>query len=129
MSWLSDETDSKPKPYVVEMEKTSVPEETVETISAVNSLQNHEGFRWLLKKLRYQAARLQMELVNKRHDTLEDVYFLQSGVQWCNWLQQQLDIAHNKFQNMRPATSQEALFFQDIDAVIERVGLTEPQAQ
>lgn len=128
MSWFKD---IKPefKPYVIEVEKATAPEETVETVSAVHSLQSHEGFKWLLKKLKYQAARLQYELTNRHHETLEDVYFLQSGVQWCNWLQQQIDIAHDKFQNMRPATSSETMFFNDIDAFIERVGITEPQAQ
>ena len=122
MSWFSEPKPEK-IPYVIEVEKATVPEESAETISAVRSLQAHAGFQWLLKKLKYQAARLRAELANNRHERIEDVYFLQSGIQWCDWLQRQLDISHDKFANMRPATSSERLFLSDIDSVIERVAI------
>lgn len=126
MNWFS-EPKVKKEYTVVEIEKVPLVEETPDSVSAVASLRHHAGFNWLLRKLKYQAARLDQELRSRRHEDIRDVDFLQSGIQWCNWLQQQLDIAHEKFLNMRPATNQEQMFFNDIESAVELIG-TEPQA-
>lgn len=118
--WTRDEP--KPKQYVVEVPKASVPADNEETISQVASLQGHPGFRWLLQKLDLQAARLRSELANKQHSSLRDVEFLQSGIQWCDWLRGQLDFAKQRYQNMREATLTEQRLFEEITSSIELVG-------
>lgn len=110
---------------VVEAEKKPL-QETPESIAAVKSLEDHAGFRYLLNKLKLQAARLSSELLTKRHSDIREVEFLQSGIQWCNWLQQQLDLTNERYRQMRPATPQEAMHFQDIESTIELIG-SQPQ--
>ena len=113
---------------VVEIPKTFA-QESPESIAAVETLREHAGFRWLLSKLALQSARLSSELLTKRHDNIREVEFLQSGIQWCTWLQQQLDFNHEKYLRMRPATPQETMHFQDIESTIELIGNTPPQAE
>ena len=106
---------------VVEVEKKPL-QETPESVAAVKSLEDHAGFRWLLNKLKFQAARLESEFKNTRHKDLREVDFLQSGIHWCGWLQQQLDLTNEKYRQMRPATPQEVAHFQDIESTIELIG-------
>lgn len=128
MSWFTD-PEVINNYTVVEVEKQSPLTESMDSISAVNSLSQHEGFRWLLKKLNIQAARLRSDLIHSRHDDIRQVEFLQSGIQWCGWLQSQLDLAHSKFLNMRPATNAEMLLFNELNSQIELIGnTTEPQS-
>lgn len=111
---------------VVEVEKKPL-QDTPESVAAVKSLEDHAGFRYLLNKLKFQAARLSSELLTKRHSDMREVEFLQSGLQWCGWLQQQLDLTNEKYRQMRPATPQEEMHFHDIESTIELIGNTQPQ--
>lgn len=129
MSWFK-QAEEKPKPItVVELEKLPPLQETQETVSAVASLRSHAGFQWLTRKLKIQSARLEAELKNTKHPKIEDYYFLQSGIQWCNWLSQQVDFAHERYQSMRPATPQERMHIQDIESVIELIRPPQPQVE
>jgi len=124
MNWFSSSRPAS-KSYIIEVEKASSPPETPETIASVESLRGHGGFQWLLKKLRYQRARLQAELNGTRHEDLRAVDFLQSGMFWCNWLQQQLDFAHERYSATREALPTEDKFFEQIAAQLEYVGRTQ----
>lgn len=113
---------------VVEIEKQHPQSDNVETIAAVQSLENHAGFRWLLTKLKLQGARLSSELLTKRHSDIREVEFLQSGLQWCNWLQSQLDLSRERYRSMRSATTTEQAHFHDIESAIELIA-AQPQVE
>ena len=120
MSWFEPKIE---KHYtVIEVEKKHPLTETSESIEAVRTLEDHPGFQWLLSKLRLQASRLQSELLQGRHKDIREVEFLQSGIQWCGWLQSQLDLNREKYRQMRPAIPQEVMHFQDIESTIELIG-------
>lgn len=104
---------------IVEVEKARPIDLTAEAAASVESLQGHAGFNWLLARLKYQAARLRTELERKDPErTLEDIHDLQNGIYWCNWLQQQCDIAHERFASMRPAKPAESNFFSAMEPII-----------
>lgn len=125
MNWF---TGRKPSPSliekftVVELEKPTPLEESSDSISAVDSLRLHPGFNWLCRKLSIQASKLKSEIQGTRQDRLEDYYFLQSGIFWCNWLQSQVDFAHSRYLSMRAATPEEDSFLQSLSQSIEVVG-------
>jgi len=96
-------------------------DETPEMVASIASLRSHAGFNWLVRKLKLQAARLRHELDSRKQEKLEDYYFLQSGINWCNWLQQQVDFANEKV-SARRATPQETAQFKDIESVLELIG-------
>jgi len=121
MSWFTPKAEPKPI-TIVELEKLTPIEETPDSVAAVASLRSHHGFQWLVKKLKLQAARLKAELENTKQTSIEDYYFLQTGLHWCRWLQQQVDIANDKYLSMRPANPQERMHIEDIERVIELVG-------
>ena len=124
MNWFSREPKKEvvEKFTVVELEKPTPLEESPDSISAVASLQSHAGFIWLTRKLAIQASKLKAELENTKQEKLEDYYFLQSGVHWCKWLQQQVDFAHARYLSMRPASTTETMHLQDISSSIEVIG-------
>lgn len=113
-------------PYVIEVPKPEPLEESPESVASVASLEGHPGFRWLLRKLSLQQARLRAELENSRHAKLEDVQFLQSGIQWTGWLASQLDFAKARYLATRAASPSEAKFFEEISSYITLVGATSP---
>ena len=121
---------NEPKPsksYIIEVEKVTAPPETAEAVASVESLRGHSGFQYLLKRLRYQSARLRAELANARHEDLRAVDFLQSGIHWCDWLQSQLDFAHERYLSLRTTTPSEEKFFEQIAAQIDFVGRVDAQ--
>ena len=104
---------------VVEIEKARAVDLTSEAAASVESLRGHAGFNWLLTRLKYQGARLKAELERKDYErTLEQVYDLQNGIAWCNWLQSQCDIAHERYISMRPAKPIESDFFSAVEPII-----------
>jgi hypothetical protein len=114
---------------IVEVEKSVPLVEDKETLNSVASLAGHPGFQFLVRKLALQASKLNSELISTKHTSLESVYFLQSGIHWCHWLQSQLNFAKNRIESSRPATSDEERFFQQIRATIDLVGADGSQAQ
>lgn len=110
---------------IVEIEKQlGVPELNEASAASVASLRDHPGMQYLLAKFRLQAAALKTVLTTQRQKDLNDVEFLQSGIAWCSWLQQQLDKAL-QIQNQpkpRPARPQELETFEELSSRIDWVG-------
>lgn len=110
MKWLKKWLE--PKTLIVEVEtprKLEAPDGSLR--DAILSLQAHPGFLYLLQKLRYQRHLLEAALLTQRQANLGDVEFLQSGINWLRWLQDQLE-AETKFKTrqaaQRPSVSEEA---------------------
>lgn len=94
------------------------------TAAAVASLQGHPGFIWLMEKKRLQKAQLQSILAKERHKSLTDVEFLQSGIAWLSWDEEQMLRAIN-WQDapaqVEPAQSEQAAF-EEIQKFLEVLG-------
>lgn len=110
---------------VIEIEKQTVPELNGASAMAVASLATHPGFQYLMAKLKFQRAALKDALEKTRHKTLNDVEFLQSGANWCNWLQIELDKAVSIVNNPKPrvARAYELEAFEQLKGNVELVGL------
>ena len=81
------------RPLIVEVQaprKLDKPDEAMR--DAILSLQAHPGFQYLLAKLRYQRHLLETALLTQRQENLADVEFIQSGINWLRWLQDQLEV-------------------------------------
>ena len=114
---------------VVELEKQpGVPELDSASAVAVASLQTHPGFQYLLAKLRFQRASLKEALVKNRHKDLKDVEFLQSGANWCGWLQEQVEHAIGVVNRpvQRPARDFELEAFERLRNQIDVIGADSP---
>jgi hypothetical protein len=91
--------------------------ETIGTLSA------HPGFVALISRLGLQASLLRAKLLNDRHPSLKDVEFLQSGIFWCSWLQQQVQTATTRtIQSQVDARVEDEQAFRELQATIEKVG-------
>ena len=76
---------------IVEVEKPrAIPPLSEEVAESVATLQSHPGFQYLLQKLRLQRSGLVSSLSHQRHSSLADIEFLQSGIAWTGWLEEQL---------------------------------------
>ena len=92
------------KIVAVEVERPRPPLASDDEIrEAVLSLQHHPGFQHLCNKLRWQRHMLETQLRNTRHASITDVEFLQSGIAWSRWLDDQI-ASEIKFQGRRVAT-------------------------
>ena len=110
---------------IVEIEKSShLPELDSASAGAVVTLREHPGFNYLLAKLRLQRSLLQASLGTKRHKDIRDVEFLQSGIVWCGWLQEQLEkaIEISTKPAPRPAKPYELDAFEQLHRLIDVVG-------
>ncbi len=88
---------------VVEIEKPYVlPELDQGSAAAVATLGSHPGFQYLVAKLKNQSALLKSTLAKKRQDSIRDVEFLQSGIVWCDWLEDQVHAATTMLNAKRP---------------------------
>ena len=113
---------------VVEIEKIhGVPELDASSASAVATLRDHPGFQYLVTSLRHQAALLKTALAKNRHKDIRDVEFLQSGINWCGWLEEQISKAVG-LQNRpapRPARASELDEFERLLNQIDVVGASQ----
>jgi hypothetical protein len=120
----------KPDFKIVELERVpNVPELNNTNAAAVAALRDHPGFQYLLAKLRLQKALLQTTLSTKRQASLRDVEFLQSGIVWCGWLEDQVSKAvgiQNRPQ-ARPARVPEIEAFEQLQRLIDVVGVESSQ--
>lgn len=108
------------KYVVVECKPTgTLPAMTPELSQSIASLAGHPGFQYLSMKLQKQGELLAASLTNDRHNDLREAEFLQSGVQWCSWLQRQVDAATNRVRTPRPATPEEVSAFGSLELVGE----------
>ena len=114
---------------IIEIEKRPVPELDASSAAAVATLQNHPGFLYLLAKLAAQRAALREALVKNRHKEIRDVEFLQSGANWCGWLEDQLSaaVALQNRPQPRVAKPYEEEAFEQLRRRIDVVGLQSSQ--
>jgi hypothetical protein len=89
---------------IVEIEKSYVlPELDSNSAGSVASLQGHPGWQYLMARLRNQSALLTAALTKTRHKDIKDVEFLQSGINWCHWLDDQCTKATGMIARTQPA--------------------------
>jgi hypothetical protein len=121
MGWFADKKTEAIKFQLVEVERPrQIPPQEAEVSKSIATLQGHPGFQYLVEKLRLQRAQLKTALCNQRQENLKDVEFLQSGIAWTGWLEEQLmrAVNHQEPKPQEPAqTEQEA--FEEIQRFIE----------
>lgn len=95
--WGNSESRLKPGKaglMIVSIEKGQrLPEFTEDIRRSVMTLQSHPGFLYLLAKLNFQQQALRAQHETRRHATLKDSEFFQSGIAWSGWLQNELNSA------------------------------------
>lgn len=121
MNWLKPKVEEKI--LVVEVDK-SIRQEPLseEIVASLATLQHNPGFVWLLNQLRYQRAMLESELHTKRQESLVESEFIKSGINWANWLEDQLRKATNFGKRQQPP--REAL-----DAELEAFKIAQAQLE
>lgn len=67
-----------------------LPELGQELRESILTLPYHPGFDYIIKKFRMQRALLEHKLKNERFSSISDVEFLQSGIYWLDWLDNQI---------------------------------------
>ena len=86
----------------------------------VPTLAANPAFVALTQRLNTQYAYLRTQL---EQNPKADLHFLQSGIYWCRWLQNQVRMATVKIPERRVDPFDEELqAFKEIDATIERIG-------
>jgi hypothetical protein len=111
---------------VVEIEKKNVLKLDEKSVAPfVARLKDDPGFQFLVAKLEAQRAALRSALETNRHKTKEDFEFLQSGINWCGWLQSQVETAVGILNQPapRPARAYEMEAFEQLRHNVELVGL------
>src|ERR1700678_3720627 len=103
---------------VVELEAPrSLTEGNAEIAQSIQTLAGHPGFNHLTNKLSYQSAALKSQLCGSRHQDLREVYFLQAGIYWSNWLKMELQRATVKVVGSpKDAFEEEMAAFKELDA-------------
>lgn len=118
---------AKAKLSVIEVEKKHVSTLTAEQAAPfVARLRDDPGFQWLLSQLEVQRALLRKTLEEQRHKSITDVEFIQSGLNWLNWLrlQQERAVGIMNKPKERPARPYEQEAFEQLRHNVELVGLT-----
>ena len=120
--WKRFGSGEKPHVMIVEVEKPRpVPTANRDIAASLSTLQGHPGFQWLLSRLRLQRELLRSSLSTQRQKSLTDVEFLQSGVAWTGWLEEQWKRAMN-WEEPRPQLTpldEERAAFEEISRAIE----------
>lgn len=94
-----------------------------EAEKTVITLQSHPGFLYLVNKLRLQRHALEMKLKHERHSNLNEVEWIQSGIFWCNWLEDQVNrMVNNQLPSSQTALPPEATAFEEVMKLTEIVG-------
>lgn len=117
---------SKPKVFVVEVEKPrKLPTFDDNIRASVAILADQPGFVYLLAKHRFIHDTLKRQLETAKHEKLDDVAYLQHGLFWSRWLENELNLAVNR----KPARSEvkdpvqeELEAFNEANRMIELVG-------
>jgi hypothetical protein len=91
---------------------------------ALQGLESHPGFQYLLQRLALQRAALKTKLCNEVHSDIRAVDVIQAGIFWSGWLERQLGLAVAKNQAVpRNAIDEELREFQKISEGLREVGL------
>jgi len=110
---------------ILEVEGPKTPVEwSKEMRDTISTLMAHPGFIALTERLRVLGANLKHKLSNERHSSLEEVMFLQAGIYWSNWLQEQVASATRVTRQMKAyeeASVEDQRALQEFDALIERI--------
>ena len=115
----------KPEYRVVELStpRANAPNQAVEA-DAIATLASHPGFVALQRRLGLFNQSLRTKLISERHTDLASVNFLQAGVYWSGWLDEELKRATTKFtQPHHKVFDEELEAFKALDAQLERVGM------
>lgn len=110
---------------VVEVEKGLVLELDEDTSSLIAGLETNPGFQWLVNRLKLQRSVLETRLKTQKHETLRDVDYLQLGIQWCNWLENEVRAEVNRRERQpkpRQAFDYEEREFNRIRETLKLVG-------
>ena len=115
---------------IVEIEKPFVlPPMDSGAAAAVASLAGHPGFQYLNAMLKNQGALLKAALYKTKHKDIREVDFLQSGCNWCDWLETQVAKAtemtsqRTEPREMRPS---EIANFERLRSQIDVIGAPNP---
>ena len=114
-----------PEYRIVEVEKFTqrFPEETRDQQESVQTLAAHPGFVFLLAKLHHQRAALESQLKHSHHNDIRAVEFIQSGIFWSSWLENQLSKATTGIgPGPQPASPEEDRLYREAQALTELVG-------
>lgn len=126
---LNQEKNLVPKVVykIVEVESPRTPlqgGDSEEMRGSIATLSSHPGFQYLQKKLALQHAALRSKLDFERHTSLAEVDFLQAGLFWSAWLDNEIKRTTVKYTAQRVDPMDEELqAFREIDTQIERVGM------
>lgn len=92
--------------------------------ASVRTLSGHPGFTYLLAKLKLQRSLLETKLKSSKHREMRDVEFLQSGIFWSKWLEDQInqEVYITPSAPQKPVGEDEAAIFERVRAAIETVG-------
>lgn len=112
---------------VIELDEPRGSDEDDEIMKeSISTLNSHPGFLHIVKKLGRQRAYLRSKLDFEKHSDLREVDFLQAGIFWCNWLNNEIKRTTLKLpQRKLDAMEEELKAFREIDASIERIGMEE----
>jgi hypothetical protein len=111
----------KIKFQIVEQARRDIlPELTPDLREAVTALALHPGFDYLMRKFRLQRSLLEAKLRSDRFATLTDVEFIQNGIFWIDWLDNQVkSLSKRPSSTSTFATQEEEDAFKAVQAAIE----------
>jgi hypothetical protein len=110
---------------VVALKEPRTKEWDKETRDAVATLPAHPGFLAIVNRLATQKQMVQTKLSSGFHKELREVDYLQAGIFWLDYVQEQVNKATQVKLTARPteAYDEELEAFKQIDAQLERVGM------
>lgn len=122
MFWNKLKALFRPQFIIVEVEvpKPVALENLTESLA---SLAHHPGFSALVGRLRLVRAQMQTRLSGNLAATLDEVRFLQAGIHWSGWLEQQINtqVYKTKLSSVDPS-KEELAAFKEIHSSLELVG-------
>jgi Mg2+ and Co2+ transporter CorA len=79
---------------------------------SISTLQYHTGFVALMDRLDVQRYALETSLKRSKHETIEEVYFLQAGILWLDYLRQTVDkmVYKREEVHIQPTQTEDAEF-------------------
>jgi len=97
---------------------------------SVSTLSSHPGFVSLMERLNLTKTQLVAKNNTQWKKDLREADFLQSGIFWCNWLEEQVSKSTIKGSQRKyvDPMQEELDAFKELDAHIERVGMDESQS-
>ena len=95
------------------------------TKDAVSTLSAHPGFVALTDRLALTKAQIESTLKQTMHKDLRQVDFLQAGLFWSQWLEEQVSKSTTKgsTRSYVDPMDEELAAFKELDSRIERVGM------